>query len=196
MTVAMVTPWVEGQGDPCPSSTEDDDAGDEGDQELELSFCLTKEWRSKNRERERERRKSVEERWTDSLRPKKGEEEEEEKEEDEGMKERAVSRSVSLSLCPGLWERDAFRRSTCPPTLARQPITGRDRHTHSHTHACMYTHMCRVTMVTASPLPVLESNCKQHQIIQEIKLHSYKYFCTSKSQTADISAQNSSDVTA
>lgn len=39
-------------------------------------------------------------------------------------------------------------------------------------------------MVTASPLSVLESNCKQHQIIQEIKLQNYKYYCTYKEHTA------------
>lgn len=63
--------------------------------------------------------------------------------------ESAVRRAASLSLCPDLWERDAFRRSTCPPTLLPQPITGQDTHTHARAHT--------VAMVTASPLSVLES---------------------------------------
>lgn len=96
------------------------------------------------------------------------------------MKERAVRRSVSLCLSVLVCGREML--SDAPPARPPWPIsqsqTGTD--THSRTHACMYTHMHRITMVTASPLSVLESNCKQHWIIQEIKLQYYKYYCKYK----------------
>lgn len=84
---------------------------------MELSVCQQDE----GEERERGR-------WRESLGSDRGEEE-----EDDGNGESSEESCVSLS---DLWERNAFRRSTCPPTLPCQPITGRthtDTLTNAHT---------------------------------------------------------------